>query len=120
VRQHEDKFFAGTTTDYAIVFAAAAIIAALGFIGVSLIGGFIIFIILLSIPIGGAVGEIALRLTGRRRGRYSGQVAVAGVIVGVLVVMLIATGGRLIPSLQVLIYAGIVASTAYGRFRLSI
>lgn len=120
VRQHEDKFFTGTTTDYAIVFAVSAVIAALGFVGMSLIGGFIIFIILLSFPIGGAVGEVALRLTGRRRGRYSGQIAAAGVIIGVLTVMLIVTGGRFSLSLTVLIYAGIVASTAYGRFRLSI
>ncbi len=120
VREHEDKFFTGTTADYAIVFVASAILAGLGFLGVSLIGGFIIFIILLSIPIGGAVGEVALRLTGRRRGRYSGQVAVVGVIVGVLALLLIATGGRLVFPLPALIYAGIVATTAFGRFRLSI
>jgi len=46
VRQHEDKFFTGTTTDYLIVFAVSAIFAALGFLGVSLVGRFFLFICL--------------------------------------------------------------------------
>ena len=123
VRQHEDKFFAGTNTDYAIVFAVSAVLAAVGFFGVNLIGGFLLFIILLAIPIGGAIGEVALRLTGRRRGRYSGQVAIAGVVAGVLVLAIILYGPALtVPQiiLRLLIYTGIVASTTYGRFRVSI
>ena len=120
VREHEDKFFAGTTADYAIVFGVSAIIAALGYLGVSLVGGFIIFIMLLAIPIGGAAGELALRITGRRRGRYSGHVAVAGVVVGVLALILIVTGGQLAFSIRMLIYTGIVAVTTFGRFRISI
>lgn len=120
VRAQDNKFFSGTTLDYVVVFGVGAVLAALGFYGVSLIGGFLLFMILLAIPIGGAVGEVALRLTGRRRGRYSGQVAAAGVVAGVLALILVLTGGRLMFALDPLIYTGIVAVTAYGRFRVSI
>ena len=121
VREHEDKFFTGTTVDYLIVFAVAAVITGLGYLGLNLIGigRFLLFIIFLSIPVGGAVGEAALRLTGRRRGRYSGYVAAAGALVGAFAPGLI-LAGQLILAPTLLIYAGIVAFTAYGRFRLRI
>jgi hypothetical protein len=119
VRAHEDKFFTGTTADYGIVFAVAVVLAALGFVGLSLIGGFLLFVFFLSVPIGGAIGELALRLTGRRRGRYSGYVAAAGAVIGALAPGLLLYG-RIAPTLTLLLYAGLVAMTAYGRFRLSI
>ena len=120
VRAHDDKFFSGTQLDYAVVFGVGAVLAALGFYAVSLIGGFLLFVIFLAIPIGGAIGEVALRLTGRRRGRYSGQVAAVGVVAGVVALLLLLTGGRLVFSLNILLYTGIVAATVYGRFRVSI
>jgi len=119
VRQHDDKFFKGTTADYAIVFGVSAVLSALGLFLLSLLGGFLLFVILLAFPIGGAVGEAALRLTGRRRGRYSGQVAAAGVVVGVLALGLILTGG-IVLSLTFVVYTGVVAATVFGRFRLRI
>ncbi|MBZ0299722.1 MAG: B-box zinc finger protein [Anaerolineae bacterium] len=119
VRAHDDKFFKGTTADYGIVFAVAVVIAALGMVGLSFIGGFLLFVIILAIPIGGAVSEVALRLTGRRRGRYSGYVAAAGALIGALAPGLILYG-QLVLSLTVIVYAALVAITAYGRFRLSI
>jgi hypothetical protein len=119
VRAHEDKFFTGTTRDYLIVFGLSAVLAALGYLGVSLIGGFLLFVIFLALPIGGGIGELALRLTGRRRGRYSGYVAAAGVVVGTLALVLLVTGG-LVFSIRLLLYVGLVAFSAYGRFRLSI
>jgi hypothetical protein len=119
VRQHEDKFFNASTVDYGIVFVVAAVIAGLGYVGVSLIGGFLIFVFIIAAAIGGAIGEAALRLTGRRRGRYSGYVAGAGAVIGALLPMLIMFG-QLVFAPSLLIYAGIVAVTAYGRFRLRI
>ena len=119
VRQHEDKFFTSTPVDYGIVFAVAAVISAVGFVALNMIGGFLLFVIILSIPIGGAIGEVALRLTGRRRGRYSGEVAAAGVVIGALAPGFILFGQAVL-GLTLLIYAGIVAFTAYGRFRLRI
>lgn len=124
VRQHEDKFFTGTTADYAIVFGVSAVLAAVGLFLVNLIGGFFLFIILLAIPIGGGIGEAALRLTGRRRGRYSGYVAAAGVVAGVLALSLFLYGPVIFAAprvmLPAIVYGGIVAFTVYGRFRLSI
>lgn len=119
VRQQDDKFFKGTTADYAVVFGVSAVLSALGLFLLSLLGGFLLFVILLAFPIGGAVGEAALRLTGRRRGRYSGQVAAAGVVVGVLALGLILTGG-IVLSLTFLVYTAVVAATVFGRFRLRI
>lgn len=119
VRQQDDKFFKGTTADYIVVFGVSAVLSALGLLLLSLLGGFLLFVILLAFPIGGAVGEAALRLTGRRRGRYSGQVAAAGVVAGVLILGLILTGG-IVLSPTFLIYAAVVAATAFGRFRVRI
>lgn len=119
VRQHDDKFFKGTTADYGIVFGVSVILSALGMFLLSLVGGFLLFVILLGFPIGGAIGEVALRLTGRRRGRYSGQVAIAGVVVGVLGLGLILTG-QIVLSLTFLVYMGVVSVAVFGRFRLRI
>lgn len=119
VRAHDDKFFTGTTADYLIVLAVGASVSALGFLGLSLIGGFLLFVIFLAIPIGGAIGELALRLTGRRRGRYSGHVAAAGAVLGALLPGLL-LAGQLVLSLPLLLYAGLVAVTAFGRFRVRI
>ena len=119
VRQHEDKFFTSTPLDYAIVFATGAVISALGFIGLSFLGLFLLFVIILAIPVGGAVGEVALRLTGRRRGRYSGYVVAVGAALGALAPGLLLFEHS-VPILPMLVYAGIVAFTAYGRFRLRI
>lgn len=119
VRQHDDKFYKGTNADYAVVFGVSAVLSALGLFVLSLLGGFLLFVILLSFPIGGGIGEAALRLTGRRRGRYSGHVAAGGVVVGALALGLILTG-QIVLSLTFLIYTGIVAATVFGRFRLRI
>lgn len=119
VRQHDDKFFNASTVDYGITFVVAAIIAALGFVGVSMIGGFLLFVFIVAAAIGGAIGEAVLRLTGKRRGRYSGYIAGAGAVVGSLLPGLIMFG-QLVLGPSVLIYAGLVAVTAYGRFRLRI
>jgi|SRR5690606_38039762 len=119
VRQHDDKFFNASNIDYGITFVVAAVIAALGFVGVSMIGGFLLFVFIVAAAIGGAIGEAVLRLTGKRRGRYSGYIAGAGAVVGALLPGLIMFG-QLVLGPSVLIYAGLVAVTAYGRFRLRI
>lgn len=124
VRQHEDRFFAGTTLDYVIVFATGAILTAVALGLMFLVGvlSWLLFVIILSIPLGGAVGETALRLTKRRRGRYSGYVGAAGVVAGGVVFMVL-TGWILLPLnfwLNPALFIGIAAMTAYGRFRVSI
>lgn len=119
-RQHEDKFFTGTTTDYMIVFGVIAVLSAVGFLALSLIlGGWLIFTLLLAFPIGGGISELALRLTKRRRGRYSAYVGAAAGVIGPLLLVLLLTG-QLPLSLSFLLYAGVVAFAVYGRFQIRI
>ncbi len=114
VRAHEDRFFSGTQLDYVLVFAICAIGAALA----RLLSGFLplLFLILLAIPVGGAIATLALQLSGRRRGRWSGAVAAAGVLAGSLLFALV-LGGL---GIRTLLLAGILAATVYGRYRVRI
>lgn len=84
VRQVEDKFYSGTTADYIV---AGLICAALSAVASGIIStiGFIFLAIFIGFPAGGAISEVALRATQRRRGRYSGDVGAAGVLIGALV-----------------------------------
>jgi hypothetical protein len=146
VRQHEDKFFNATDTDLIVVFAACAVLAGVGAVIVQYIG-FIFLILLLSLPVGGGIAEIALRLTQRRRGRYSGHIGAAGVVVGGIIGVMaqtliavwpllsdprvaqqggIATGDLLqiafsgVMDISVLLFIGIAAFAVYGRFRMKL
>ncbi|MCY4525557.1 MAG: hypothetical protein OXB89_03020 [Anaerolineaceae bacterium] len=116
VREQEDRFFNSTSLDYALVFAVSAIGAALTQLLIGLIGGFLILAILLAIPVGGAIATLALQLSGRRRGRWSGSVAAAGVVAGSLLFAL--TLGGL--GIRTLLLSGILAVTVYGRYRMRI
>jgi hypothetical protein len=82
VRQHEDKFFNASPNDYAIIAAVCAALTGVGAFIISAIGIWLILTIIAAIPIGGAIGEAALRATGRRRGRYSAQIAGAAALLG--------------------------------------
>jgi hypothetical protein len=149
-RQHENRFYNATNNDYLIV---AGVCGAAGLL-LGLIIGFIPFIgsplfaIILGLPVGGGIAEIALRLTGRRRGRYSGEVgAAATIIVGLVAGMGIVyynyvslynqiveevgerTASQLMepfslnvllsPSnIGLLIFVGLVAFAVYGRYRM--
>lgn len=81
VRQHEDRFFTATQNDYVIVAAICVALSVVGGFLASLVG-FIILVVIASIPVGGFIAEVALRAVQRRRGRYSGQVGAAAVVVG--------------------------------------
>jgi MFS family permease len=81
VRQHDNKFFNVNQYDYPLVFAVC--------LGLSVIGGYLaseidfaLLWIIASVPVGGIIAEAALRVTQRRRGRYSGQVGAGGVVAG--------------------------------------
>ncbi|MBI5666361.1 MAG: B-box zinc finger protein [Chloroflexi bacterium] len=147
VRQHEDKFFTANQYDYLIVFAVSAVLAAIGGAIIKVVG-FLLLVIIIGVPVGGAISEAALRMTQRRRGRYSGHIAAAGVVVGGLVggvaqVYLAYSAelaeiarrfpGRELPALpldavltatvsdiSLLIFIGVVAFIVYGRFNLRI
>ncbi len=125
VKESDDRFYAGTSTDYAIVFgilfAGSMVVNAL-----MLMIGFWI----LGLFIGGGAGTFLARLarqaTGGRIGRQSQYVAVAGVIVGALFAPTLFTLvriGALIFALQfaitnfaILLCTGSMAAAAYGIF----
>lgn len=85
VRQHEDKFFQGTNNDYVIVALTAIVLGAISGAIMSAIG-FFFLALLIGLPVGGLIGEMGLRFTERRRGRYTGNVmtiaAVGGIFIG--------------------------------------
>lgn len=80
-RQQDDKFFNASNIDYVII---AAIIAVLSGIAAALLGriGMLFIALILGFPIGGAISEVALRATKRRRGRYSPIIGVLAAVVG--------------------------------------
>lgn len=117
VRGHEDRFFEGTAVDYGLVAGACAVGGALTTFVMLMIGGFLILGFIVAPAIGGAAGQIALQMTGRRRGRYSGYVAVAGIVAGGLASALLLLGGV---GLFTLLFLALAASGAYARFKVSI
>ena len=117
VRGHEDKFFEGTLVDYGLVAATCALGGALTAFALTFIGGFLILGFIIAPAIGGAAAQIALQLTRRRRGRYSGMVAAGGVLAGGIASALLLLGGL---GIFTLIYLALAASAAYTRFNVSI
>lgn len=84
VRGIEDKFFNASQADYVII---AAVCAALAGIAAAILraiggGGFLLFILILGLPVGGGIAEIALRAVQRRRGRQSAVIAAAATGLG--------------------------------------
>ena len=116
VRGHEDKFFEGTLADYAVVAAVSAVGGAIVALGSALIGGFWLLALIIAPALGGLIGQIALTLTGRRRGRQSGYVCAAGLLVGGLAAGLLAVG----LGIATLLFLALAASAAYASFKASI
>ncbi len=81
VRQHEDKFFTASQNDYVIIAAICAGLSAVGGFIASAIG-ILLILLIVGIPVGGFIAELALRATQRRRGRYSGEVGAAAAVIG--------------------------------------
>lgn len=85
VRGIQAGYYKATEADYAIIFAVCAGLTGVGAVIVMAINLGILFTLILALPIGGLVAEAALRLTSRRRGRYSDKIAAAGAVIGGLV-----------------------------------
>ncbi len=117
VRGHEDRFFEGTLLDYGLVTATCAIGGALLPFLLLLIGGFLILGFIVAPAIGGAAAQVALQLTGRRRGRYSGYLAAGGILAGGIASALPLFGGL---GIFTLLYLALASSAAYARFKVSI
>ncbi len=116
VRGHENKFFEGTTFDYAIVAVLSMIGGAIIAFVTSLVGGILLLGIVIAPALGGTTAQIALQMTGRRRGRYSGYVCAAGVLAGGAGVGLLVSG----LGIFTVLYMALAASTAFARFKVSI
>ena len=117
VRGHEDKFYAGTNLDYALVAAVGAAGGALTALATLLVGGFLIIGFLLAPAIGGGAAQLALQVTGRRRGRRSGLVCAGALLAGGLAAGFALTGGI---ALFPLLFLALACSAAYTRFRVAI
>lgn len=146
VRGIQDKFFNATQTDYVILFAVTAVAAGVLGAMVSAIRIPLLFVLILGLPIGGALAELSLRAIGRRRGRYSAELGAAGAALGALVGALIQTytalnglasqiaarGGqapdipldlvftRTVSDLGLLAFIIMAAAAVYGRYKMRI
>lgn len=145
VRQHEDKFYTSNQLDYVIVAAVCAVLSGVAGYIISAIGLFIILMIFVGLPVGGAIGEAALRAIRRRRGRQSAYVGAGAATIGGFLGGLIrnysvlseyvnqVTGGRgaqtapldlafnlTIQDISLLVFIGVVAFAVYGRFKMRI
>ena len=116
VRGHEDKFYAGTQLDYALVAAASFFGGAIIAFIAALIGGFLLLGFIIAPAVGGAVAQLALQITGRRRGRYSGYVCAGALLAGGLLMAFVFTGLHPIA----LLFIGLAAAAAFARFKAAI
>ena len=117
VRGHEDRFYQGTLLDYAVVVAVSAVGGALTAFATLLIGGFLIIGILASPAIGGSTAQLAILLTGRRRGRQSGLVSAGALLAGGIAGSFVITGAV---GVFTLLYLALATSAAFARFKVSI
>lgn len=130
VRQHDDKFFTAGQNDYIIIGAVSAIGSAIAAAIVQQIAIPALFLIFVAIPLGGGIAELGLRLTQRRRGRQSANIAAAAIVIGGLVgavANMMMQYGAILPfdlmirvmmsNYSVLILIGITAFFAYSRLR---
>ncbi len=116
-RGHENRFYQGSLLDYVLVAAVSAIGGAVTVLAAMLVGGFLILGFILGPAIGGGAAQLALQITGRRRGRHSGYVSAGSLFLGGLAAAFLLAGGISIITLLTLALAG---SAAFARFKMSI
>lgn len=131
VRQHDDKFFNASQNDYVMIAAICGILSAIAAAIVNQIGIPLLFMFFVGIPLGGGIAELALRATGRRRGRQSALVGVAAVIIGAVLGILVQitmiigvipplsiVGRVLFSDIRLIVFVGIIAFFVYSRFKM--
>jgi hypothetical protein len=144
VRGIQAGYYKATPNDYAIIFAACGGLTLIAGAIMSAISLGILFAIILGLPIGGGIAELGLRITSRRRGRQSANIAAAGALIGGLAGGFIRTflyyqgliasagprAGQLSASLlnlafkatindiSLLLFVALVAVAVYGRFKM--
>jgi hypothetical protein len=118
-REQQNKFFDAATTDYIIAgfvafFANLVVgffVTRLGFLG--LFGLILIFFV--GTSAGGVMSEVIWRAIRKRRGRYTGRIAGAGIILSSIVLF------PFTPNiLALLLYAFVVLTTVNARFQLGL
>jgi len=114
VRGHEDRFYSGTQVDYIVVAVVSVVCGAIGGFAVGLFGVFWYLTVIASSAIGGMIAQLALTLTGRRRGRASGYICAGGVLLGGIIAALMSSGFN---DISTLIYLGLATSAAYASFK---
>ena len=117
VRGHENRFYQGSLLDYGLVAAVSAVGGGLTVFLTALVGGFLILGFILAPAIGGTAAQVALQLTGRRRGRQSGYVSAGALLIGGLAAGYLLTGTV---GLFTLLYLALACSAAFARFKMSI
>jgi hypothetical protein len=110
VRQQQDTFFNAQTLDYMIAGGVSLVISFLAAFFLSRIGWFFIAFFI-SPAAGGLIGTVVLRLTGKRRGRYTGLVVSVCVVLGALPFLLV-------NPLAIGIYLFMATGTAAAQFGL--
>jgi hypothetical protein len=91
VRGQQDRFLKGSRADDAIIFTVCLVATGALIVLEKALPIPFIFVLLLALPAGGVVGELAFRAAGRRRTRYVGYIAAAGALIGGLGGALLAT-----------------------------
>ncbi len=124
VRGQQDVFYSATQRDYVI---AGAVSFGLGLVAAYLLSGLGLLFTIFLAPMAGSVIAQAVRwFTGRRRGRYTGQIVAGGIVVGALpalwpVVQLLALGvplgGLTFLLLNPVLFVALSAGVAYSWFR---
>lgn len=120
VRQQQEIFFNATAADYVI---AAVIALPTGFLAQRYVGQIGFFVILLGPLIGGLVGEVIFRATGRRRGRYTWLAALGGLSLGALagaspfLTFALAGGGAGFTLIWQVVFFALMAGAVTARLR---
>lgn len=132
VRQQDDRFFSATQNDYAVIAGVSGGLTAISALIVTWVNIPLLFLLFIAVPAGGAIGEMALRLTGRRRGRYSGQIAAGAAVVGGLagaIAFVWLRTGQFAPELALrvafsdltlIVFVAVTAVVIYSRFQMRI
>lgn len=113
-KMQADRFFNIRVSDYVI--AAIVAFGATLFIGfpvVLFLGRIWYFMFFLTIPIGGAIGEMVSRSIGNRRGRYTSHIVATAIVMGVLPLILLNL-------LAGLIYGAGIIGTALSRLKVAL
>ena len=82
VKGIQDGYYKATQNDYLVIFAVCGVLGLITGAIISAIPLGLLFTFIIALPVGGGIGEIALRLTSRRRGRQSANIAVAATVIG--------------------------------------